>query len=103
VEPPVALPDPVAFDWDDGNAEKNRARHGVVRSECEELFSVRPLLLVADEAHSDREPRSYALGRTRTGRRLFVAFTVRGDSVRVISARDMSRRERRIDDAASED
>jgi len=49
-----------------------------------------------DAGHSGQEPRYAALGKTEDGRRLTVIFTVRGNLIRVISARDMSRRERRI-------
>jgi uncharacterized DUF497 family protein len=100
VGPPIVLPDPLAFEWDDGNAEKNRARHGVLRSECEELFGAAPLLLFEDAAHSRSEPRWFALGRTRTGRGLYAVFTIRGSRIRIVSARDMSRKERRVYDAA---
>jgi uncharacterized DUF497 family protein len=85
----------VGFDWDDGNRGKSWRRHGVRDSEAEEVFSETPLLVAPDVAHSRSEARFLALGRTRTGRRLLVAFTIRGDRLRIVSARDMSRRERR--------
>jgi hypothetical protein len=50
---------------------------------------------VADEGHSATEARFYALGQTDAGRGLFVVFTIRGALIRVISARDMSRGERK--------
>lgn len=84
------------FDWDGGNAEKNWQRHRVSQSECEEIFFNRPLVVADDELHSEDEPRLYALGQTDGGRLLFVAYTVRGEKVRVISARDMTRRERKV-------
>ena len=82
------------FDWDDGNSAKSWKKHSVRPSECEELFGERPLLISADFAHSAEEPRHFALGQTRAGRQLFVVFTIRGRRLRVISARDMSRKER---------
>ena len=82
------------FDWDGGNAEKNRARNGVSRNEAEEVFFNRPVLVAESMKHSTGEPRYLLLGRTKTERRLAVIFTVRGDLVRVISARPMSRKER---------
>ena len=99
-ESPVSQPIPVPtrFEWDAGNRDKNELRHDVLPSECEEVFLEKPLLVDSDRAHSRGEARHFALGRTRTGRRLFVAFTIREDRIRVISARDMSRRERRIYD-----
>ena len=84
------------FDWDEGNAQKIWAKHGVVQSECEHLFLNRPLAVADDAQHSQHESRYYALGKTNLGRRLFVVFTVRGDLIRVISARGMSRHEREV-------
>lgn len=83
------------FQWDAGNATKNREFHRVSQAECEQIFFNKPFLVADDVKHSQEEPRLFALGRTNAGRRLFVVFTVRGDLVRVISARDMSRDERR--------
>ena len=84
------------FDWDAGNRDKNWIEHQVAASDCEEVFFNLPLLLSPDLAHSQQEARSYVLGQTAAGRRLFIAFTVRNGRVRVISARDMSKRERAI-------
>lgn len=84
------------FQWDSANADKIWDRHQVTRAECEQIFFNRPLVVRHDEAHSLVEQRFYALGRTDSGRGLFTVFTVRGDSVRIISARDMNRRERRV-------
>lgn len=86
----------LGFDWDKGNIEKNRIKHDVAPSECEQIFFNRPLLIHDDTLHSAEEQRFYALGRTDMDRRLFVVFTVRENLIRIISARDMSRKERRI-------
>lgn len=83
------------FEWDEGNLVKNWEKHGVSASDCEQLFLNEPLVVGPDEEHSDREPRFYSLGQTDAGRRLFVVFTVRGTLIRVISAREMNRREKR--------
>jgi len=85
------------FDWDDGNARKNE-KHGVTQSEAEEIFFSQPLLLLDDLQHRDQEARYYALGKTLEGRLLHVTFTLRdrGSLIRVISARDMHRKERSI-------
>lgn len=83
----------VGFEWDEGNSEKNWLKHQVGRAECEELFFNDPLLIAPDEKHSEAEPRYYILGQTDAGRRLFVVVTLRNKLMRVISARDMSRRE----------
>jgi uncharacterized DUF497 family protein len=84
------------FEWDEGNLLKNWGKHRVSASECEQVFFNRPLVSLPDRAHSQVEPRFYALGQTDAARYLFIAFTVRNDLIRVISARDMSRRERKV-------
>ena len=83
------------FQWDEGNLLKSWERHGVSAAECEQNYFNRPLVAAPDEKHSAREPRFYALGRTDGGRRLFVVFTIRGRSIRVISAREMNRQEKK--------
>jgi len=87
--------DATEFDWDGGNAEKNWIRHRVSQSESEQVFFNRPLVVAEDEVHSHEEARYYALGSTDRGRLLFVVYTLRGESVRIISARDMTRREQK--------
>ncbi|MBI4227349.1 MAG: BrnT family toxin [Candidatus Omnitrophica bacterium] len=82
------------FDWGKGSADKNWRRHRVAFHECEEVFFREPVI-AADAGHSTVEVRYFAFGRTVRGRRLTVVFTVRGQRVRVISARDMNRKERR--------
>jgi uncharacterized DUF497 family protein len=84
------------FEWDDGNARKSRDKHGVGRSEAEQVFFNEPLAIVRDPRHNVQEPRFQALGQTDLGRLLHVTFTLRaaGALIRVISARDMSRKER---------
>ena len=84
------------FEWDDGNRDKNWAKHQVSNSDCEEVFFNLPLLLQPDKDHSESEARYYVLGQTNAGRRLFIVFTIRNEKIRVISARDMRVRERKI-------
>jgi uncharacterized DUF497 family protein len=84
------------FQWDDGNLGKNWDKHNVSDEEAEEVFFNDPLVAGADTRHSKRERRYFALGQTDAGRRLFVAFTIRKTLIRVISARDMTRREQRV-------
>lgn len=84
------------FEWDRHNSEKNWQRHGVSPSECEQVFFNRPLVVADDTKHSEREGRFYTLGHTDAGRMLFVVFTVRRTLIRVISARDMSIKERKV-------
>jgi uncharacterized DUF497 family protein len=84
------------FEWDEGNLTKNWEKHQVSALECEQVFFNRPLIAIPDERHSESETRFYALGQTDAGRRLFIVFTARSDLIRLVSARDMSRKERKI-------
>jgi uncharacterized protein len=88
----------IGFQWDEGNIDKNWIRHQVTHLECEQPFFNEPFLVHEDEAHSNTETRHYALGVTDRGRYLFIVFTMRDGLVRVISARDMNKRERRAYD-----
>ena len=83
----------IGFQWDHGNINKNQVKHQVSHIECEQIFLNSPLLLYPDEKHSEHEDRYFALGITDNGRELFVCFTVRSDLIRIISARDMNRKE----------
>jgi uncharacterized protein len=87
----------IGFEWDAGNARKNE-KHGVSQSEGEQVFFDPRLLMVADPTHSAHESRYHALGTTLERRYLHIAFTLRaeGTLIRVISAREMHRKERQI-------
>ena len=86
----------VGFQWDEGNARKSFDKHGVSQSEAEQVFFNEPFLVIEDVKHSRPEPRFHALGVTNSQRQLHVTFTLREEntSIRVISARDMHRKER---------
>ncbi|HDQ04343.1 MAG TPA: BrnT family toxin [Deltaproteobacteria bacterium] len=84
------------FEWDEYNIDKSWIKHGVSPFECEQLFFNQPLVVTDDILHSMKENRFYALGRTDARRLLFLVFTVRKNLIRVISARDMSAKERKI-------
>jgi len=94
VKPQDRLRGCIGFQWDSGNATKNWDRHEVDCGECEQLFFNRPLIVRRAAEHAAAEPRCYALGVTDAGRLMFAAFTIRGDLIRVISARGMTPRER---------
>lgn len=83
------------FEWDEGNSDKNWRNHEVRQAEAEQVLLNRPVMFAADLKHSQDEQRFFTLGRTESGRHLAVVFTARGNRVRVISARPMSRAERR--------
>ena len=86
----------VGCDWDDGNAHKSIDKHSVSQPEAEQVFIDGKLFLSEDTRHSGSEARYHALGQTLDRRRLHVTFTLRRNEsfIRVISARDMNRKER---------
>ncbi len=91
----LKLAEITGFDWDAGNERKN-GKHGVSMAQAEQVFFNAPLLILGDAKHSQQEPRYHALGRSDDGRLLHLTFTLRrsGSLIRVISARDMHRKER---------
>jgi uncharacterized DUF497 family protein len=100
VSPDGELADCEAFDWDEGNQDKNWGKHKVSDGEAEQVFFNAPLVAGKDPSHPRAEKRYYALGQTDAGRRLFIAFTVRNHRIRILLARGMTRREqRRYEDA----
>ena len=90
------------FNWDAGNARKSEDKHGVSMAEAEQVFFNVPLLMLEDAAHIALDVRIHALGKTDEGRALHITFTLHteGTLIRVISARDMHRKERAIYDQA---
>lgn len=90
----VKLPVPFSFDWDEGNVEKNWKRHKVHYKEAEEVFFNRPLKIFEDIKHSQKEERFVGLGITNRDRKLNLVFNIRNNRIRVISARDQSKKER---------
>lgn len=86
------------FDWDEGNSRKSSEKHSVNQIEAEQLFFNKPLLVLDDVKHSQKEQRFHALGKTDNSRLLHITFTLRSANtlIRVISARDMHRRERLV-------
>lgn len=81
---------------DKGNVAKNLEKHNATTQEAEEVFVSEPSIATKDAKHSSREQRSYGLGRTKTNRKLFVAFTIRDRKIRVISIRDMKKKGRLV-------
>jgi hypothetical protein len=86
------------FEWDEGNLLKNWEKEGVSAGECEQIFFNKPLTAGHDKKHSQQEARFFALGHTDADRLLFVVFRTSSDRIRVISARDMSPKERKVYD-----
>lgn len=86
----------LGFEWDEGNSEKNWEKHKVSKSECEQVFFNLPFVIADDTKHSNDEKRWFILGRTDADRLLFIVFTIRVKLIRVISARNMNKKEREI-------
>ena len=93
----VDLTSIVGFDWDKGDVHKSQNKHDVSAAESEQVFFNQPLMVVEDVQHSQTELRFHAFGVTDSNRQLHITFTVRaeGTLIRVISARNMSLRERK--------
>lgn len=92
----MTFPQPLAFEWDAGNKEKNWVKNSVHYKDIEEVFFNTPLLTFADARHSKTEKRYFALGITNAGVQLTVIFTIRKKLVRVISARNQHRKEKAL-------
>jgi uncharacterized DUF497 family protein len=92
------------FDWDEGNSRKSASKHGVTQSEAEQIFFNQPLLMLEDSKHSQKEQRFHALGVTDDAKLLHVTFTLHasGSLIRVISAREMHRNERKVYEQAKD-
>jgi uncharacterized DUF497 family protein len=84
------------FDWDKGNRDKNFLKHRVTNEECEEVFFDPRKRIIRSELRIGREKRYLLMGRTGKGRSLFIVFIIRRNKIRVISARDLNRKERRF-------
>lgn len=92
----VKFDDSVEFVWDIGNTDKNWLKHQVSNTECEEVFFDSEKIVLKDALHSVIEERFIIIGKTKKKRLLFVAYTIRNTKVRIISARDTDKRERKI-------
>lgn len=90
------LPEPISFEWNKGNINKNLKKHNAADKEAEEVFSNKFLKIFQDIKHSQKEHRFVAYGITNASRKLTVVFTLRGQKIRVISARDQNKKERRV-------
>ena len=91
----IDIPEPIKFEWDSGNINKNKIKHNVDYTDIEQVFSNEELYFYPDEKHSsNKETRYIAYGHADNGRNLIICFTLRNNSIRVISARDMDKKER---------
>lgn len=92
----MELPSIKEFIWDNGNNDKNYIKHGVTNTECEEIFFDQDKKIHQDATHSQKEFRFLLIGKTKNKRSLFVVFIVRKNKIRVISARDLNKREYKL-------
>ena len=88
------LEGPFSFDWDSGNRDKSLLKHHVTNEECEESFFDPHKRILKKALQVGGESRYILIGRTKQERALFVVFTMRSHKIRVISARDLNKKER---------
>ena len=88
----IVIAEPFQFNWDSGNSDKNKGSHGVEDWECEEVFFDPKKVILKDKLHSNQEERFILLGQTRQNRLLYLVFTIRSEKIRIISARDITKR-----------
>lgn len=81
------------FVWDKGNSDKNYLKHNVTNKEAEDVFFDRNCKTFNDIVHSINETRYRIIGKTEQNRILLVIYTIRGNMIRVISARDTNKKE----------
>lgn len=84
----------IRFEWDPEKAEANLRKHGVPFAEAATVFGDPLSMTFYDPDHSIEEERYITIGTSRLGKLLVVAHTEREDRIRVISARQATRRER---------
>jgi uncharacterized DUF497 family protein len=84
------------FEWDPQKADINLKKHGVSFEEAKTVFDDRLYIDFYDPDHSDIEHRYLIVGQSRRGRLLIVSYTEREDTLRLISARETTRKERKV-------
>ena len=85
----------IEFEWDLNKAKTNLQKHRVAFGEAATIFSDGLSITIYDPDHSDQEDRYITIGTSGTGRFLMVAHTDRGGQIRIISARQLTRKERK--------
>ncbi len=88
------IPEPIEFEWDKGNIDKNSKKHGIENEEAESIFFDDKSLLIEDLKHSETEHRFQTLGKSIFTKLLTVFFTIRRNKIRIISARKMNKKEK---------
>jgi uncharacterized protein len=82
------------FEWHADKAASNERKHGIKFDEAMTVFADPLAAIFDDEEHSAEETREIIVGHSAKGRLLLVSFTERGETVRIISARRATKRER---------
>ena len=83
------------FVWDTIKSIANLQRHRVSFEEAETVFNDPLAVIVDDQRHSEQESREIIIGHSGFDRLLFISFTERDDGIRLISAREATRQERK--------
>ena len=86
----------LTFEWDESKAEENERKHEVSFEEAKTVFNDPFSITIYDPDHSENEDRYLDLGLSSRGRVLVVSYTERGENIRLISSREVTRRERGI-------
>lgn len=89
----MIIDEPFEFEWDQANFNKNLLKHNVSNEEIEQVFWDDQKKIFVDSKHSLTEKRHILLGKTFENRVLFIVFTIRKNKIRVISARDLNKKE----------
>jgi uncharacterized DUF497 family protein len=84
------------IEWDERKSRLNRRKHGVTFEEAATVFSDPLEITIDDPDHSSSEHRFISVGTASNGLLLVVAYTERGDAIRLISSRKPTRRERKM-------
>lgn len=92
----IIIPEPIVFDWDKGNKDKNIKKHGIINEDAESVFLDSISLLAEDLKHSKFEDRFQIIGKSEHNNLLSIFFTIRKEKIRIISARKMNTKEKNI-------
>lgn len=92
----IVIKEPIEFQWDRGNIDKNQKKHEVSEKEAEEVFFDKNKIIYKDKFHSKTEDRYILIGKTNKKRLLYTVFTKRNGKLRIISSRDINRKEVKI-------
>lgn len=92
----------MTFEWDEGKASENLTKHDVSFAEASTVFADPLSRTIPDILHSDEEDRFVILGESASRRTLVVVHTLRGENIRIVSARKATSRERKDYERGSE-